>query len=255
MSVPNYTASESDDTSTTNTRENQVTVKVVLSADPERTVQIQITVSPQGGAVPGDYSLAPTSLTFNSGETEKTITFAATHDREDDDGESVLLGFGSLPDRVSAGTTNQATVSITDDDTTPTGTNGAVTTREDRSHTFTDSNFGYADEDGDALASVKITGLPATDRGIISLDGATINTTHLPKTVTQADLTGSKLKYTPPGSETGTNYASFTFKVSDGSNDSANYTMSINVISKPAPPPTPEPTPEPTPDPTPEPNA
>ena len=42
----------------------------------------------------------------------------ATHDLIDDDGESVKLGFGTMPDaRVSAGTTKDATVSITDDDT------------------------------------------------------------------------------------------------------------------------------------------
>ena len=35
----------------------------------------------------------------------------------DDDGESVLLGFGDLPERVSAGTIAAATVSIVDDDT------------------------------------------------------------------------------------------------------------------------------------------
>ena len=34
----------------------------------------------------------------------------------DDDGESVKLAFGTLPDGVSAGTTNESTVSITDDD-------------------------------------------------------------------------------------------------------------------------------------------
>ena len=46
----------------------------------------------------------------------QTITFSATDDAEDDDNESVLLEFGTLPDGVSAGTPNQATVTITDDD-------------------------------------------------------------------------------------------------------------------------------------------
>ena len=58
----------------------------------------------------------PTSVTFASGETEKTLTFTAIQDTDNDDGESVKLGFGTLPDRVSAGTTSEATVSITDDD-------------------------------------------------------------------------------------------------------------------------------------------
>ena len=44
------------------------------------------------------------------------VTFSATDDTEDDDEESVLLGFGTLPARVSAGTPSETTVSITDDD-------------------------------------------------------------------------------------------------------------------------------------------
>ena len=57
----------------------------------------------------------PESVVFQSDDTEKSFTFSAAADDIDDDGESVALGFGTMPDDVSAGTT--ATVSITDDDT------------------------------------------------------------------------------------------------------------------------------------------
>ena len=81
-----------------------MSVTVTLSADPERMVIIPITHTPQGGAEsPADYSGVPANLTFNSGEMSKTFTFTATKDMIDDDGESVLLGFGTLPLRVSAG--------------------------------------------------------------------------------------------------------------------------------------------------------
>ena len=93
------------------------TVTVTLSADPERTVEVQITTTNQGGASASDYSGVPASVTFNAGETSKTITFSATQDTLDDDGESVKLGFGtSLPAGVSAGSPSETTVSITDDD-------------------------------------------------------------------------------------------------------------------------------------------
>ena len=93
-----------------------VTVAVTLSADPERTVVIPLTHSPQSGAdSPADYTVPP-SVTFNTGQMSQTITFTATQDEVDDDGESVLLGFGTLPPAVSLGTTTQATVTITDDD-------------------------------------------------------------------------------------------------------------------------------------------
>ena len=57
------------------------------------------------------------NVTFDSGDTSKSFTFTAETDTVDDDGESVKLSFGaSLPDGVSAGTTDEATVTITDDD-------------------------------------------------------------------------------------------------------------------------------------------
>ena len=98
-----------------------VTVTVRLSADPERTVEIPLNAMAQSGATaPGgtdpDYVAPPTSVMFITGQTERAFTFSATQDPDDDDGESVQLGFGTLPDRVSAGTTSQATVNIADDD-------------------------------------------------------------------------------------------------------------------------------------------
>ena len=115
-----YTVPESDDPATTSGTENEVTVSVVLDKDPERTVVIPITKTNQGGARRVDYSVDPdpTNVTFNAGgNLTQTFTFTATADTDDDDGESVLLGFGTMPDaRVTAGTTSQSTVSITDDD-------------------------------------------------------------------------------------------------------------------------------------------
>ena len=96
---------------------DSVTVKVKLSEDPERTVTIPLTKAGQGGASASDYSGVPANVVFNSPDTEKSFTFTATADDDNDDGESVKLGFdNSLPAGVSAGTTNEAIVSITDDD-------------------------------------------------------------------------------------------------------------------------------------------
>ena len=91
-------------------------VTVTLSADPERTVVVPITHTPQDGADTTDYSGVPTSVTFNAGDMSKTIAFEAIQDDVDDDGERVLLAFGTLPGGVSAGTTAETRVSITDDD-------------------------------------------------------------------------------------------------------------------------------------------
>ena len=94
-----------------------VTVKVKLDAEPERTVDITLILTNQGGAGSDDYSLSATTLTFGPTDMEKTFTFTAADDADDDDGESVKLSFGSvLPDGVSQGTPNEAVVSITDND-------------------------------------------------------------------------------------------------------------------------------------------
>ena len=92
------------------------TVKVVLDKDPERMVAIPITRMEQGGVTEADYSGGPDSIVFNAGDTEMAFTFTAIEDALDDDGESVLLTFGALPDGIAAGTRNEATVSIVDDD-------------------------------------------------------------------------------------------------------------------------------------------
>ena len=92
------------------------TVKLKLSSNPERTVEVPISATDMDGASSSDYSIAPQTVVFNSGDTEKTFTFSATNDTENDDGERVRLNFGTLPPRVSSTSPSQAVVSITDDD-------------------------------------------------------------------------------------------------------------------------------------------
>ena len=103
-----------------------VSVAVTLSADPERTVVIPLTKTNQGGATSADYSGLPASVTFNAGQTSRTFTFRAAQDAVDDDGESVRLEFGTLPERVSEGTTDETIVNIGDDDPEVTVSFGAV---------------------------------------------------------------------------------------------------------------------------------
>ena len=95
------------------------TVTVNVSADPDRTIIIPVTATLQGTASAADYSGVPPSVTFtDGGSTSQTFTFTATQDLIDDDDEGLKLGFGTMPDpRVSAGTTDETTLSITDDDT------------------------------------------------------------------------------------------------------------------------------------------
>ena len=102
----NYTAEEGGATAT---------VRVRLSAAPGRTVTIDLTTENRG-ATSEDYSGLPGSVTFGASETEKSFTVTATDDSQDDDRESVAIGFGSLPSKVSAGSPSEAVVQLTDND-------------------------------------------------------------------------------------------------------------------------------------------
>ncbi len=93
-----------------------VTVRVRLSAEPERPVAVQLTAAEQAGATSADYSGVPASVTFTPEATEQTFTFTASTDDTYDDKESVLIGLGALPERVRAGAVAETTVVITDDD-------------------------------------------------------------------------------------------------------------------------------------------
>ena len=96
-----------------------VTITVNLSADPERSVNVPITVTENGGAGNGDYTRSATSVTINSGDTSATFTVTATddlvYDGEDND-ETLALGFGTLPDGVSPGTQDTTDVSLIDNE-------------------------------------------------------------------------------------------------------------------------------------------
>ena len=48
-------------------------IRVELTADPERTVEIPLNRVELGGATDADYSGVPASVTFNSGETKQAI--------------------------------------------------------------------------------------------------------------------------------------------------------------------------------------
>ena len=92
-----------------------VSIPVVLSADPERTLVIPITVTNQGPTSGADYLGVNETVTFNSGDTQQVITLTANVDSDDDDWESVRFGFGTdLPPAVTTADPSETVVSIVD---------------------------------------------------------------------------------------------------------------------------------------------
>ena len=114
-----------------------------------------------------------------------------------------------------------------DMNTAPEGADQTVTTDEDTAYTFAAGDFGFTDGDGDALASVTVVTVPAA--GSLTLDGTAVTADA---EVTKTQLDGGELEFTPAADENGAGYASFTFKVSDGTDESAaTYTMTVDVTA------------------------
>ena len=145
---------------------------MTLSADPERTVTIPLLKVPtREGPPAGDYNGgAPDSVVFNSrGHGEGRLTFEASQDTDNDDGESVRISFGTLPDQVSAGTHSGTTVSITDDDDVP-----SVTV------SFEQASYSVAESDDPSTTNVTENEVAVT----IELSAAPERTVTIPVTAT-----------------------------------------------------------------------
>ena len=119
----------------------------------------------------------------------------------------------------------------------PTAANGTISLTEDTPRTFNVADFNFSDADtGDTLASVVIVSLPAV--GSLALApagaGAAVAVTEN-QSLAAADI--GRLTFTPAANGNGTGYASFTFKVNDGEDDSASsFTMTVNVAAVDDPP-------------------
>ena len=99
---------------------SSVTVTVELSTAPKQWVTVPVTL---GGTATNnaDYSGVPAYVTFSAAQTTATIILAATDDATYDTDETVVLGFGALPDGFTAGVRPTTTVTINDDDEALTG--------------------------------------------------------------------------------------------------------------------------------------
>ena len=134
---------------------------------------------------------------------------------------------------VNDGTTDSAssytmTVNVTAVNDAPTASNNTVTTNEDTTYTFTASDFGFSDVDGDTLSSVTVSALSGSD-GTFKLNGVAITGST---SVTKTQIDSGLLTFVPDSNENGSSYNTFTFTVNDGTTDSASsYTMTVNVTA------------------------
>ena len=110
----------------------------------------------------------------------------------------------------------------------PTASDATVTTAEDAAYAFRAGDFGFSGAaSDDTLASVRIVTLPAAGR--LTLLGLPVSAGEA---VTRADIDAGRLLFTPAANANGDSYASFTFKVGDGTAESESaYTMTVNVTA------------------------
>ena len=160
-----------------------------------------------------------------SGATASTYTLVAA-----DLGTTVKVRVSFTDDASNAETLTSAATAAVSANNPPTSSNKNLALNEDTELTFFASDFPFTDADGNSLSSVKILSLPATDKGTLTFSGMALTSGDLPQTVPAAQF--NSLKYVPPANENGGNipFTSFTFRVNDGTDDSAaTYTLTFLV--------------------------
>jgi|GEM_PF-3236898 len=106
----------------------------------------------------------------------------------------------------------------------PTGADASIEATGGQSRTLQLQDFPFADQDGDSLQSIVITGLP--DGGRLTLNGVDVTPGQ---TVSAADLQAGNLVFLPRGGSSAANVA-LVFKVGDGKNfSSESHTLHIGV--------------------------
>ncbi|MDB1123929.1 Ig-like domain-containing protein [Vibrio algarum] len=119
------------------------------------------------------------------------------------------------------------TLNVNDLNEAPTASDNKLVVDEDNAYQFTAGDFGFRDVDeGDTLSFIKITELP--EEGILYYDGEEI--TSLPSGGLDISAENiSLLTYQGGENESGTDYASFEFQVSDGELLSDTHTIQFDI--------------------------
>ena len=193
FSQSSYSVDEGDD----------VTITVQASPAADRAINVPITFG--GTADSLDYSvsgLTNNELAFTSGASSARFTITAADDSDTGE-ETIDLGFGTLPDSVSEGTRDTASVTISVATSTPSNTALEVS--------FSQSSYSV-DEGGDATITVQVS--PAADRNFeipVAVEGDTAESSDY----TVTGLTNGKLAFT-----SGDSSATFTIETVDDSDRS-----------------------------------
>lgn len=205
---------------TTSVAENTTAVTTVTATDPEGD---SLTYSISGGADAAKFSVVGATgvLTFVAAP-----DFEAPGDANTDNVYEVTVkaSDGSLFD------TQALSVTVTNVNEAPTGTDKTVTTLEDTAYTFAAADFGFTDVDaGDTLSAVRIDTLSLAAGSTLRLSGVDVAAAQV---ILTADI--GNLVFTPAANANGAGYASFTFSVRDTGGpvfDPSPNTLTIDVTA------------------------
>ncbi|GAA4652839.1 VCBS domain-containing protein [Kistimonas scapharcae] len=129
-----------------------------------------------------------------------------------------------MSDDEGATSESTATITVTGTNDAPVATDNTFTLAEDNSYTFSATDFGFTDVDGDSLHSVTITQAPTA--GTLTLNGDLVSDGQ---PIAAAEI--GSLVFTPAANAHGTDYADIQFTVSDGIASSATQTLTFDVTS------------------------
>jgi CSLREA domain-containing protein len=148
------------------------------------------------------------------------MNFTPTSNFNGDASVQIVINDGTLTDD------DTINITVTAVNDLPTAADNTVTLNEDEAYTFSEADFEFSDIDtGNSLTQIKIMQLPSV--GTLQLDGVDVT---IDQVIVAADI--SKLTFTPAANANGSNYATFQFKVHDGTSYSdAYFTMSIDVTA------------------------
>ena len=220
------------------------TMTASLSHASSEPTTVTVSVEPEFPATDSDYTLgANTTLMIAAGETASmgVVTVTAVDNDADTPDRTVTvkgvarnaLGVVAAADQVLTLEDDDETPPDRPENTAPTGRDNAVTMDEDGVYIFAASDFGFSDSDpGDSLAGVRIVAAPAV--GALELRGAAMGAGEV---VDVSDIGDGGFGFRPAPDASGSPYASFTFRVNDGTEDSAAanaMTMNVAAVNDPA---------------------
>ena len=192
--------------------DNTVGVTLSLSEPYSSAVTVPITVGTVSTAPTGAYNLPSSSeVTFAAGEISKTFTVTTVGNDADAadaaEAQTLVLGFGTLPSSVAAGTTDSTTITINDDDFP------AATVA-----------FGAADYtaiEGGADAVVTVTLTAPTGPATLERDVVVPITTTTAGGASAADFSGVAATLTFASTLSGANSQTFTVTATDDADGGA----------------------------------